>query len=30
MAKYTKTELALEITTLKQQLRERERERAEL
>lgn len=30
MAKYTKTELTLEIQQLKQQLRERERERAEL
>jgi len=30
MAKYTKNELALEIATLKQQLREREREKSEL
>ena len=30
MPKYTKTELVQEIATLKQQLRERERERAEL
>ena len=30
MAKYTKTELALEIEQAKRQLRERERERAEL
>ena len=30
MPKYTKTELALEIERLKQQLRERERERVEL
>jgi len=30
MAKYTKTELVQEIEHLKQQLRERERERAEL
>lgn len=30
MTKYTKTELTQEITTLKQQLQEREREKAEL
>jgi len=30
MPKYTKSELAIELEHLKQQLRERERERAEL